>query len=388
MFSRRRSKTPLSRGQAMVEFALILPILALLLVLALDAGRVFFGWVGLHNATRIAANEAGLAPDAWSGAGIASKQGDYRQMVANDLNAMNCLPPDMQPWKPSDVPDPSFENKQGTADPYEIGDHAVVNLDCDFDLIFPLAENLLGDTLNISAFSQFAVRGGLIAGVPVGPAPPPGSTPTCATGAVVPLLRGMTVLEARVAWSAATFTGTLNPVTGPDDSNIVDGQNTSPPTAPGDCADKTTSVTVTHSVAPTCAAGEFVVPSLITLTVEDARDKWDDAGFTGSFTPVVGNDDQIVKSQSTSTGRAAGQCSTETTLVVVGYGPPTPSTCTAPDMTGLTKSAASSAYSGAPASFTGTFKSTGPGSGTVVSQSLVGGQPYPCTSGVTVTLKN
>lgn len=385
-FLRRRSDTRTSRGQALVEFALILPILVLLLVLALDVGRVFFGWVGLHNAARIAANDAGQSPDAWSGSGIASKQADYRQMVANDLNAMNCFPPDMQPWEPSDVPPPSFENKQGTADPYEIGDHAVVDLDCQFDLIFPLAENLLGNQLNIGASSQFAVRGGLIAGVPVGPAPPPGSTPTCATGAIVPLLKGMTVAEARVAWSVATFTGTFNPTSTADDSNIVDDQNTSPATIPGDCAAKTTSVTVIHSPAPTCATGEIVVPSLVTLTVAQARVKWNDAGFTGSFTPVTGQDTQVVSSQSTSTGRSAGQCSTATTLVVVGYGPPPASTCTAPDMTGATKAAASAAYTGA--SFTGTFKSTGPGSGTVTSQSLVGGQPYPCTSGVTVTLKN
>jgi len=386
MFHRRQSDQLASRGQAMVEFALILPLLALLLVMALDVGRVFFGWVGLNNAARIAANEAGFSPDAWSGTGIAAKQADYRQMVANDLNAMNCFPPDMQPWEPSDVPPPTFENKQGTADPYEIGDHAGVTLECQFDLIFPLAEGILGDQLAISAASQFAVRGGLIAGVPVGPAPPPGSTPTCATGAIVPLLQGMTVTEARVAWSAATFTGTFNPPTGPDDSNIVESQTTSPATVPNDCAAKTTSVTVTHSPAPTCAAGELVIPSLVTLAVADARDKWNDAGFTGSFTPIAGQDDQIVSSQSTSTGRSAGQCSTETTLVVVGYGPPPASTCTAPDMTGATKSAANSAYTGA--SFTGTFKSTGPGSGKVSSQSLVGGQPYPCTSNVTVTLKN
>ena len=383
---KRTPGTRVSRGQAMVEFALILPLLALLLVMALDVGRVFFGWVGLHNAARVAANEAGFSPDAWSGAGIASKQADYRQMVANDLNAMNCFPLDMQPWEPLDVPDPTFENKQGTADAYEIGDHAVVELNCQFDLIFPLAEGILGDRLTISAASQFAVRGGLIAGVPVGPAPPPGSTPTCATGAIVPLLRGMSVAEARVAWSVATFTGTFAPPTGASDAEIVEDQNTSPATIAGDCAPKTTSVTVTHSPAPTCAAGEVVVPSLITLTVADARDKWDDAGFTGSFTPVTGDDDQIVSSQSTSTGRQAGQCSTETTLVIVGHQPPTAATCTAPDMTGATKSAANAAYSAA--SFTGAFKSTGPGSGTVTSQSLVGGQPYACTSGVTVTLKN
>ena len=50
------------RGQALVEFALILPLLVLLLLLAIDFGRVFFGWVALNNAARIAANEAAVQP--------------------------------------------------------------------------------------------------------------------------------------------------------------------------------------------------------------------------------------------------------------------------------------------------------------------------------------
>ena len=54
MFRRRREK-PVSRGQAMVEFALVLPLLALLLVVAIDFGRVFFGWVSLTNAARVGA---------------------------------------------------------------------------------------------------------------------------------------------------------------------------------------------------------------------------------------------------------------------------------------------------------------------------------------------
>ena len=53
-----RGSRPRRRGQAMVEFALVLPLLVLLLVMAIDFGRVFFGWVALQNATRIAADYA------------------------------------------------------------------------------------------------------------------------------------------------------------------------------------------------------------------------------------------------------------------------------------------------------------------------------------------
>src|SRR5205823_14873209 len=85
-------RTKRSRGQALVEFAIILPVLALLLMLALDFGRVFFGWVALINAARIAANAAAVSPDAWSGGGNPGLQASYRQQVINDLNAINCRP--------------------------------------------------------------------------------------------------------------------------------------------------------------------------------------------------------------------------------------------------------------------------------------------------------
>ena len=45
-----------TRGQGMVEFALVLPLLVVLLVMAIDFGRVFFQWVGVTNASRIGAN--------------------------------------------------------------------------------------------------------------------------------------------------------------------------------------------------------------------------------------------------------------------------------------------------------------------------------------------
>ena len=52
-----------SRGQSLVEFALVLPLILLLMLIAIDFGRVFLGWVGLNNAARVAANYAAMHPN-------------------------------------------------------------------------------------------------------------------------------------------------------------------------------------------------------------------------------------------------------------------------------------------------------------------------------------
>ena len=49
-FFRRRS-----RGQAMVEFALILPVLLMVLMVVIEAARVFSAWLILENVVREAA---------------------------------------------------------------------------------------------------------------------------------------------------------------------------------------------------------------------------------------------------------------------------------------------------------------------------------------------
>lgn len=51
-----------SRGQAMVEFALVLPIFVLFLVIAIDFGRVYYSYVAINNAAREGAAYAGLNP--------------------------------------------------------------------------------------------------------------------------------------------------------------------------------------------------------------------------------------------------------------------------------------------------------------------------------------
>lgn len=56
---------PRSRGQALVEFALILPIFLLLALAAIDLGRVFYSQITVTNAARAGAMTAAADPSSW-----------------------------------------------------------------------------------------------------------------------------------------------------------------------------------------------------------------------------------------------------------------------------------------------------------------------------------
>ena len=54
----RHKATPRRRGQSLVEFALILPILLTMVGAAIDIARLYQGWITLEGATRDAAEYA------------------------------------------------------------------------------------------------------------------------------------------------------------------------------------------------------------------------------------------------------------------------------------------------------------------------------------------
>ena len=56
-----------SRGQGIVEFALILPVLILMLLITLDFGRLFIDYITLTNTTRVAANYGSVNPGMFTG---------------------------------------------------------------------------------------------------------------------------------------------------------------------------------------------------------------------------------------------------------------------------------------------------------------------------------
>jgi Flp pilus assembly protein TadG len=64
--SRFRSRRPRSRAQALVEFALILPIFLLLALAAIDLGRIFYSQITVTNAARAGAVEASYHPTSFA----------------------------------------------------------------------------------------------------------------------------------------------------------------------------------------------------------------------------------------------------------------------------------------------------------------------------------
>ena len=165
-------------GQSLVEFAIFVPVLLLILLSAVDLGRVYMGWVNLTNAARIGANFAAQNPDAWQGGGDMAGQLRYRQLMAKDAQGINCT-------LPSTLPAPVFVDAS-----YAVGSRVRVDLDCSFQLVTPLLSNVIGDgagNVSVRSSSTFTIRSGSPDGAPIGgtgptPSPSPTSAPTATPG--------------------------------------------------------------------------------------------------------------------------------------------------------------------------------------------------------------
>jgi hypothetical protein len=158
-----------------------------------DAGRLFFGWVNLTNAARVAANYAATNPNALSfGAGS-----EYDITVTNETAGINCAP--------VTLPTPTF------APDKNVGSTATVTVSCSFKLISPFV-----GPIPMGATAVFPIRSGTIAGVPV-PPDPPCDPPKIAVISYI----GQSVASARAAWTA--LGGTFNPANG-QNAKLVTGQ--------------------------------------------------------------------------------------------------------------------------------------------------------------------
>jgi len=153
--TRATSRHRRSRGQGLVEFALVLPVLLLLLLVSIDFGRVYLGWVNLQNMTRIAANFAANNATDFATANPATLT-QYQNQILNDAQKNNC-----QLHNAAGVvgqPDPPVFSG------YDLGDTASVSLTCTFRIVTPVISNILGNTVSVSASSDFPVKSAIIAG--------------------------------------------------------------------------------------------------------------------------------------------------------------------------------------------------------------------------------
>jgi uncharacterized membrane protein len=141
-----------SRGQSLAEFALVLPLILLLLLFGIDFGRVFLGWVELNNVVREAANFAAQNPTAWNSVNPdATAQAEYARLVTADAAGISCT-------LPNPLPTPSFPN--GANGPNAIGQPVAVGITCNFGLITPVIGNIVGNPLHVSSSAAFPIRDG------------------------------------------------------------------------------------------------------------------------------------------------------------------------------------------------------------------------------------
>jgi PKD repeat protein len=161
-----------SRGQSLAEFALVVPVLMLILLIAVDFGRIYLGYINLQQMARVAAGFAAEHASSWDIPDSPDKAADrskYQALIANEAALINCVLPDDGSGNVQ-VPDPAFPGG------FEIGDPVQIQLDCQFGVLTPVISQIVGDQVRVSASSTYPVKEGAVASVPGGggaPVSPP-----------------------------------------------------------------------------------------------------------------------------------------------------------------------------------------------------------------------
>jgi PKD repeat protein len=152
-----------AHGQSLVEFSIVLPVLLLIMLVAIDFGRIYLGWVNSQNMARLAANYA--ANNAVKlDAGDADTEDEYQALVSTNARATNC-----RLWDPATqtvlvtAPYPTFIDVDGNGTPTDIGDRVQVSFDCRFQVITPGISQILGSAINVTASSLFPIKEGMSA---------------------------------------------------------------------------------------------------------------------------------------------------------------------------------------------------------------------------------
>jgi PKD repeat protein len=415
------------RGQSLVEFALILPLLLLLVVVALDFGRIYLGYINVQNMARIAANEAANNPLAWSVTPDTAIQTRYRNKVLEDASATNCNLPVNGSGQPI-VPSPSFSDRTGDGISTGLGDEVTVTLTCSFSVVTPMISSILGNQVQVTAQSDFPVKAGMTAVAPAGGGGGGGSTnpPTSAF-----------IANSTVTASAGS-PGTLSTV-GP--TVIVDFRDSSsgvPNAWSWDFGDGVTSTArdVAHQYSCTApdafgycsylvtmrasnlygtgAPAYMTVQVLAQTTANFTADRqviergqsvtFTDASTAGgtNYTWVFGDGTPNASGPAKQVSHAYATAGSFTVSLTVTYPSPAPAAsvtktafitvnagyCDVPSLTRVNFDDATAIWQGSPYNFSGTVKRAAgapPGNFSIKAQSIVAGGTAPCNSDIYVS---
>jgi Flp pilus assembly protein TadG len=157
---RRRNRTP-SRGQTLVEFALILPVFILVLMGILDLGRAVYYSATLSNAAREAARE-----------GIVDQTCNHvTDKAVQRAVGMQNVTATVTWTTPAGTTTRSCSPAAGTA---SVGDLTRVVVEYDYNAATPIIGNLVG-TIHLQGESTFPVEATCIENSPPGTTCPAGS---------------------------------------------------------------------------------------------------------------------------------------------------------------------------------------------------------------------
>lgn len=129
---RRPGVMPASRGQALVEFALVIPVFLLVLVALFDVGRAVFAWNTLTNAAREGARMA-----------IVNQDVDTIKARARSQTAIVELEDPTVAVGFYQVADDGTPDLSDTCSPVAVGCLAVVTFEATYQPITPLISNIL-----------------------------------------------------------------------------------------------------------------------------------------------------------------------------------------------------------------------------------------------------
>jgi hypothetical protein len=207
------------RGQALVEFALIVPVMLLMLVIAIDFGRLFFSYIEVSNAAREGANYAAAhAADATTGTtyttGVmaaalgetdAQAQRGEGGLQVVGFTVLSCFDPTA----------PTTPINCGTAiNSIGIGDQVSVTVRQPFTFFTPLIGGFFGGHLNITSSATATILNPVITGLVI---PSPSTGASQAPGmCIVPNYYHTTWSDpgSTNTWHTAGFTGLLTNAAG------------------------------------------------------------------------------------------------------------------------------------------------------------------------------
>jgi PKD repeat protein len=387
-----------SLGQGLVEFALVLPVLLLLLMVALDFGRIYLGWVNIQNMARIGANYAANNATEFA-TSDPTTLAVYQKQILNDAKSNNCKLPTVAGTETA--PAPAFSG-------YAIGDTATVQLSCTFQVLTPIISNIVGNTVTVSASSQFPVKSGMVGVSDTGGGGGGGGTAVSASFSCSPTIGAVTLTVQCFDESGGTPTTWQWTVTGPSGIVLTSGIQ-DPVFSLTDVGSYSVKLTADNALnkPSTLTRGSYIntgvaatadfdiqppsgpAPLAVTFTDKSTGSPtawaWDftNDGTVDATTPTASHTYTTPGTYSVklTVTNAAGPAYVVKTVVV---GQPN---CIVPSLTGVRRSQADSKWTGAGFTKANLTDSPGAPSGngwTIDFQSITAGLPVPCGSAMQV----